>query len=376
MTNFMVPPQIVLGAGSLSELPKIAGGFTLKISRAMLVVGKTWAKETGMAQKVVDLLKTANIETSVFEGVPAEPPCGVIDKLRAAIKQNNSQLIIGMGGGSVMDAAKAGAILYASDQPTVWHLNNQKLPAEALPVIEIPTTAGTGSEATPTVVLTDESTKVKKSFRSFAIMPRAAILDPELTIACSPKVTAMSGMDAFVQAVEAYCSKFANNLSNALTEKAIVLIAQNLTEAYRDGSNLSARQAMLEGSLMAGMALANVRLGAVHGLAHPIGGKYGLPHGLVCAILLPVVLEFNKPALYEGAEDKYSRLCNLLMADPVEFSRSLLRELKLPQNLHDYKIPHADLDSLAEQALDSGSTRANPRECTKNDFLEMLEQII
>jgi alcohol dehydrogenase class IV len=374
MPNFRVPTQIVLGTGCLADLPKIAGG--LHISRALLVVGRTWARETGMTQKVVDLLKTAGIETEIFDGIQSEPPCECIDKLRSVIRLHQSQLIIGMGGGSVMDAAKAGALLYDSNQSTAWHLNSQELPVDALPVIAIPTTAGTGSEATPTVVLTDESTKVKKSFRSFAIMPHAAILDPELTVACSPKVTAMSGMDAFVQAIEAYCSKFANNLSNALTEKAIVLIAQNLGEAYRDGSNLSARQAMLEGSLMAGMALANVRLGAVHGLAHPIGGKYGLPHGLVCAILLPVVLEFNKPALYEGAEDKYSKLCNLLMADPIDFSRSLLRELNLPKDFKEYKISASDLGILAEQAMDSGSTQANPRECSKDDFIEMLKLII
>jgi alcohol dehydrogenase len=374
MANFIVPQQIVTGVGCLAELPKIAEG--LKVSRAMLVVGKSWARESGYMDKVVELFKTVGIETAVFEGVPAEPPCRVIEELRESLKKHRSELVIGMGGGSVMDAAKAGAILVYSDQPTLYHLETQKLPEKSLPVIAIATTAGTGSEVTPTSVLTDEAAKVKKSFRSFAMMPKAAIVDPELMVACSPKVTAMSGMDAFVQAVEAYCSKFANNLSDALTEKAIVLIAQNLTEAYRDGSNLSARQAMAEGCLMAGMALANVRLGAVHGLAHPIGGKYDLPHGLVCAILLPAVLEFNKPALYAGTEDKYSRLCNLLMADPVEFTRNLLRELKLPQDLKEFKISETDLETLAEQSLDSGSTRANPRECTKGDMLTLLRQVV
>jgi alcohol dehydrogenase class IV len=374
MANFIVPQEIVTGLGCLSELSKVVG--RLKVSRATLVIGRSWAQESGYAKKVVDLLKSIGVETDVFQGVPAEPGCGVIDDLRRSIRKHDSQLVIGMGGGSVMDAAKAGAILIYSDEPTVSFIQGAKLPEQALPIIAIATTAGTGSEATPTVVLIDEAKKIKQSFRSFAIMPRVAIVDPELTVLNSPKITAMSGMDAFVQAVEAFCSKFADNISDALTEKAISLISRNLLKVWHDGSDLSARQAMAEGSLMAGMALANVRLGAVHGLAHPIGGKYNIPHGLTCAVLLPVVLEFNKPALYSNCEDKYSRLCNILMADPVDFSRQLLSEMKLPADFKKYKIPHEDVQSLAEQSLNSGSTRANPRECTLPDMIQMIEQVV
>jgi alcohol dehydrogenase class IV len=374
MANFIVPQEIITGLGCLSELPKVVG--RLSVTRATLVVGRSWAQESGYAQKIVDMLKEIDVRTHIFSGVPAEPGCQIIDELRQAIRMHNSEVVIGMGGGSVMDAAKAGSILINSKEPTAHHLQSQKLPEYALPVIAIATTAGTGSEATPTVVLTDEATRVKQSFRSFNIMPAAAIVDPELMVMNSQKITAMSGMDAFVQAVEAFCSKFATNLSDALTEKAISLIAQNLTKAWHDGSNLSARQAMGEGSLMAGMALANVRLGAVHGLAHPIGGKYDIPHGLTCAILLPVVLEFNKSALYSDSEDKYSRLCNILMADPVNFSRQLLKEMNLPKNFREYKIPHDAVRSLAEQSLNSGSTKANPRNCSLEDMMQMIEQVI
>ncbi|MFA5865668.1 MAG: iron-containing alcohol dehydrogenase [Phycisphaerae bacterium] len=374
MAKFIVPEKIITDPGSLSQLPGIVQ--SMGISRVMLVTGRSWARESGYLGKIIHNLGSVGVVAKVFEGVPEEPSCCVIDQIRESIKANDSQLVIGLGGGSAMDAAKAGAILVYSDKSTVWHLYSQQLPNKSLPTFAIPTTAGTGSEATPVSVLTDEEKKVKMSIRTDAMMPRAAIVDPELTITCSPGLTAITGMDALVQAIESFCSRYSTHLSDAITEKAISLISKNIVEAYRDGTNMNARQAMSEGSLMAGMALANVRLGAVHGLAHPLGGKYGIPHGLVCAVLMPVILEFNKPELYSGKEDKYSLLCNILMADPVIYVRNLLTQLDLPQNLHEYKIKEEDLDVLADQSMTSGSTKANPREVTKDDFLEMLRKVM
>jgi alcohol dehydrogenase class IV len=374
MPKFIVPEKIFTGPGCLKEL----GGFvqTLNLRQALIVTGRSWARESGTLKTILDLLAAAGIDAATIEGVPAEPSSRFIDQLREQVKAKKAQLVIGLGGGSALDAAKAAAILIHSDQTTAWHLYAQKLPDKSLPVITIPSTSGTGSEVTPVSVLTDDDKMIKQSFRSEAMMPKAAFVDPELTLNCPPRITAIAGMDAFVQAVESYCSKFSNHLSDALTEKAIELISKNLVRAFRDGSDLAARQAMAEGSLMAGLALANVRLGAVHGLAHPIGGKYKIPHGLVCAVLMPAVLEFNRPALYSGAEDKYSRLCNLLMADPVDFTQSLLADLGLPKNLRDYKIKEDDFPFFVDLTLLSGSTKANPRPVTKDDVLDLLNKIV
>ncbi len=374
MAKFIAPSQIYTGPGCLAELPEAVAAW--KVSRATLVVGKSWAKRSGYQDKVIELLGERGIETAVFSEVPTEPPCRIVDQLRGAIKSQESQLVVGMGGGSVLDAAKAAAILVYSDQPATWHVQSQKMPDQSLPVVAIPTTAGSGSEATPAAVLTIEDKKMKQSIRAECMMPRVAMVDPELAVNCSPAITAVSGMDAFVQAIEAFCSRFATHLSDALTEKAISLISKNLVEAFRDGTNISARQAMAEGSLFAGMALANVRLGAVHGLAHPIGGKYGIAHGVVCAVLLPAVLEFNRSALYVDNVDKYAWLCNLLMADPIEFTRDLLRQLGLPQDLREYKIPSKDYETLAEQAVNSGSTKANPRPCSMDDILDLIKKVV
>lgn len=374
MGKFQVPERIFTGLGCLNELPTLVQ--SLRAVRPVVITGRAWARTSGTLQKITDLGRTVGVEIGVIDGVPEEPSCTFIDQLRETLKTRNADLVIGLGGGSALDAAKAAAILVASDQPTAWHLAAQKLPETGLPVIAIPGTSGTGSEVTPVSVLTDEVQNIKQSFRSDAMMPKAAIVDPELMASCPPAVTAMSGMDAFVQAVESFCSKYSNDLSDALTEKAIALIARNLVQAYRDGTDLRARQAMAEGSLMAGMALANVRLGAVHGLAHPIGGLYKIPHGLVCAVLLPAVLDFNKPALYSFREDKYSTMCNLLMADPVEFARNLLRELGLPQDLREYRIKEEDYPFLVDLAMNSGSTRANPREATKGDMLSILKKVV
>jgi alcohol dehydrogenase class IV len=374
MPKFIVPEKIFTGPGCLKELP----GFVqpLNLHQALIVTGRAWARESGALKNILNLLSSAGLETTAIEGVPAEPSSQYIDQLRQQVKSKNADLVIGLGGGSALDAAKAAAILIHSDQSTAWHLDAQKLPDKSLPVITIPSTSGTGSEVTPVSVLTDEEKMIKQSFRSEAMMPKAAFVDPELTLACPPDLTAISGMDAFVQAVESYCSKFSTNLSDALTEKAIELISKNLVRAFRDGTDQHARQAMAEGSLMAGMALSNVRLGAVHGLAHPIGGKYKIPHGLVCAVLMPAVLEFNRSALYSGAEDKYSRLCNLLMADPVVFTQNLLADLGLPKDLRDYKIQEEDFPFFVDLTLRSGSTKANPRPVTQDDVIDLLRKVV
>ena len=370
MAIFLTPEKIITGIGSLSAIGDEVKSMDCR--SPVLVTGKNWAKKTGCLDKMRKLLAGVD-NLTIFDSVPPEPSCGTVDALRETLKSENSDLVIALGGGSVMDVGKAGAILSGSDKPTSWHLIEQKLPiSNALPIIAIPTTSGTGSEATVASVLTAEDGTLKQSFKSPLMLPKIAILDPELTISCPPSLTAHSGMDALTQAIESFCSKYANSLTDALAEKAMKLIAGNLTTVYGDGTNIIAREAVAEGSLLAGMALANAKLGLVHGIAHPIGGKYHLPHGLVCAILLPAVLEFNREVLGE----KYETIGKIFGQDPVAFCRNLLSDLEIPQDFKDFDIGEKDLPIIIERTLTSGSTKANPRDVTAIEVKMLVEKII
>ncbi|NLX06361.1 MAG: iron-containing alcohol dehydrogenase [Phycisphaerae bacterium] len=372
MHAFIVPPKIVTGPGCIGEL----GTEASRLGRsAMLVIGCKSVASAGGTDKLRGQLTAAGLTVEVFENVHPEPPCQDVDTLRQRIKTHGSDVLVAVGGGSVMDIAKAAAILAFSDRPTAEHVASQRLPDRSLPMIAAPTTAGTGSEATPTAVLTDKSIDRKKSIRHPELMmPKVAIVDPELMLSCPPGVTAASGADAFVQAVESFCSKITTSLTDACSEKAIVLTARHLERAYRDGSDLEARQAMAEGSLLAGMALANARLGVVHGLAHPIGGRFGVPHGLACAVLLPYVLEYNRQVL--EASGKYARLAGLLGTDPVRFAWNLLKSLDLPSDFRTWPVDRSLIPELAEEGMDSGSTKANPRPATRDDLAALLEKVL
>lgn len=370
MPEFICPQTILTGPGCFDQLPKLAAPIG---KRAILVIGRGHAVSDDLLAKTQKSLADAGLSITVFRGVLPEPPCEQVDELRNAIRANDIDLVIGLGGGSALDVAKAAAILCFSDRPTLEHVDSGQLPDRSLPMLAVPTTAGTGTEATPTSVLTDTTTAIKKSIRHPKLMmPAVAIVDPNLMLSCPPTTTAAAGLDALTQAIESFCSILATDLTDALAEKALKLIINNLETAWRDGSNLSARQAMAEGSLLAGMALTNARLGIVHGLGHPIGGTCHLPHGQVCATLLPVALEYNKQTLCSSSANKYARLTDLLGGDPIDVTRRLLTVFDLPRNFRDHTLTPAQVTALAAQSLTSGSTKANPRKATQADMEAML----
>jgi alcohol dehydrogenase class IV len=257
MPEFISPDIILTGQGCLKELGRQAAEYG---QSATIVIGCSAGLAGGRLDEAKQLLASSGLRTDVFSGAKPEPPCEQVDHLRQHLRAKRSEIVIAIGGGSAIDLAKAAAILCKSDKSVEEHVATQKLPSESLPLIAVPTTAGSGSEATPTAVLTDTIANVKRSIRARIMMPKVAIIDPELTCSCPPRLTAVVGMDALTQAIESYCSTLATNLTEALCEKAIVLISQNLERAYRDGSDLAARTALAEGSLLAGMALANARL--------------------------------------------------------------------------------------------------------------------
>lgn len=321
------------------------------------------------------------MEPVLFEGIPAEPDCEQVDAVRARLREARCQVVVGLGGGSVIDAAKAAAGLHASPFPTREHLvGGRPVPEEGLPWLALPTTAGAGAEATPNAVLTDRRARVKQSLRSWGWLAAAAVVDPELTVACPPPVTARSGMDAFTQAVESYTSRWATPLTEALSFEAALRIARALPAAWADGRDLAAREDMAWGATMAGMALANARLGAVHGLAHAVGMALELPHGEVCAILLPWVMECNLPVVAA----KYARLARELgVASPespdreaaralVDFVQGLQRRLGIRQRLGEAGLEPGMIPRIVEESLSSGSLAANPRALEAADLATIL----
>lgn len=322
---------------------------------ALLVTGRTALRRAGTTDLLIQLLGEAGVEVAVFDEVPPEPDVGTVDRARERLRQAGSDLVVEAGGGSALDVGKAAAALAKVEAPTAEYHEGRDLPADGLPHIAVPTTAGSGAEATPNSVLIDAGRTLKKSIRGAGLLPDVCVVDAALTVSCPPALTAASGMDALSQAIESYLSVHASAASERMSLRAVALIVPNLPIAYARGNDLAAREGMCEGSYKAGVALAAARLGAVHGIAHPLGLFYELPHGVVCAALLPHVLRRNRDAVVE----KYAHLSDAMGADPVEKVEELLSELSLPGMIGPY--PDADQErAIMDYAIPTGSSRANP----------------
>lgn len=378
-----LPAVLVFGSGKVRDLGKITkplGG------RALVVVGGGSLERAGHLGVIEASLAEACVEHRVFAGVPAEPEVEWVDRGRKALREMGADVVVGIGGGSVIDVAKAIAALAREDQPALaYHRSEAKVTQRGLPIVAAPTTSGTGAEVTPNSVLTDTERHVKASLRGGDLMPAAAIVDPELTLSCPPKVTAHSGLDAIVQALETYVSRGASPYSDALSLRALELMAPALARAVSDGEDLEARERMSLGSTMAGVALACARLGLVHGLAHPIGHVWAIPHGLVCGWVMPAVMEFNLPV----AGEKYAAAARAIgvarsgdtdeagAKELVAWFRALARNIGVerPTEFARHRRTDAEAEFIVEQTLASGSTKHNPRQADEADVREMLEDL-
>ncbi len=374
-----LPRKLVYGTGRLTE----AGELTAALGRrALVVIGGGSVAQSGALARLQDSLSAAGVSATVYSGVPAEPPLRSVDEGRQALREADADVVIGLGGGSVIDVAKAiGALANEPEPAAVYHRGERPIEAPGVPVVAIPTTAGTGAEVTPNSVLTDPDRGVKASLRGGDLMPAVALVDPELTVTCPPWQTAYSGLDAIVQALESFVSTGASPYSDALALRAFELMAPAIRVAVEDGENIAAREAMALGATMAGIALASARLGLVHGLAHPLGYICGVPHGMMCAMLMPAVMEFNLPA----APKKYAVAARAIGLDGpddeaaaralIDWMRQLAAELKITRPLDTYGLTPAHYETIIEQALASGSTKHNPRQPTADDLREMLERL-
>lgn len=373
--TFVTPPRLVVGWGAATEDHLVVEAKRLG-KRPLIVAGKSLRK-SGALETILANLTKAGLEPTTHEGIPAEPDIVALQIAMDAVTAAKADSVIAIGGGSVLDIGKAAAALAGTGYTARDYFTGvAKVPETGMPIIAIPTTAGTGSEATWVSVLVDKETGEqyprKASIRGGSMMPAVALLDAELTVTCPPSVTAYSGMDAFVQAVEAYTSLGANALTDALAFDAARMIGRSLPPAYSEPNNRLAREEMLLASYMAGAALNTSRLGLVHGLAHPIGAVTGAAHGLVCGLLMPPVTLFNANI----AREKYAAVANTLGLNQVdEFVRWLetsLRVLQIPLRLSEIGVREEHLEYIAAESMKSGSTKANPRPVTIDNALTVL----
>jgi len=370
--------KIVFGNGTFDTLPDHIR--ELKASRPLVVLDKNLAG-TGFRDRVKELLNKEGFKMTLFDKqVEAEPRLEVADEGAKAALKGKCDIVVGIGGGSAMDIAKAVAVLAANNKKAADYLGLNKIPGPGLPKIMVPTTAGTGSEVTFTSVFVRQNLKKKEGMNSPYLYPELALLDPTLTLSLPPVATASTGVDALCHAIESYTSVNASPMSEMFSLEAIQLISSSLRTCVHDGANLEAREKMLLGSLYAGLGLANAGVGAVHSLSYPLGGKYGVSHGLANTVMLPYVMSFNLP----GALEKFTVIAEVMgeITDDlplreaaylaVEAVQSLIEDCGIYTTLEDLNIPEEDFPELAKVAMTvTRPLENNPRKVTIEDAIEI-----
>lgn len=379
--DFQTAQRIIFGSGSANQLGQLAAGLG---KRAFWITIDRRAFHEELEKLLIDA--GLQFETTVIHG---EPKLDRIIELVNRVKECQPDLLIATGGGSVMDCAKAVAALAVNPGDPVDYLEvigrGKPLQVNPLPVVAVPTTAGTGSEVTRNAVISIPQHGVKVSLRSPKMLPALALVDPTLTVGLPPTVTASTGMDALTQVIEPYVSNKANAFTDLFCKAGVQKIAHSLRKAYHHGDDLSAREDMAFGSLMGGLALANAGLGAVHGFAAPLGGLFEAPHGAICARLLPVVCRINIQALKmrqpnHPALERYHRLAGWLVEDPdadfqdgIRWLEETCEELHIPR-LREYGIQRNDFVRVVENAKKASSMKANPIELKDEELLQILEE--
>ena len=373
--------DVLVGPGTSEQLADLSA--SLGIRRA-LIVTDPGIIEFGLLEAALKKFEAKSISVKIYSDVIADPPEAVVLDAVKTAQEFGCDGVIGFGGGSSMDVAKLLAVLIKGEQSLADIYGVDSITGSRLPLIQIPTTAGTGSEATMVSIITTGET-TKAGVVSRVLLADKIILDASLTIGLPAAVTAATGIDAMVHAIEAFTSKrLKNPISDMLAREALRLMAGNIRVAVREGSNLAAREAMLLGAMLAGQAFANAPVAAVHALAYPLGGNYHIPHGLSNALVLPHVLRFNGPE----AANLYAELTQIILptrslpADPLQVTAiladyflELAADLGLPTRLQQMNIDQKDLPMLAEQAmLQQRLLINNPRAMSLSDALSIYRQ--
>ncbi|MDR3412196.1 MAG: iron-containing alcohol dehydrogenase [Formivibrio sp.] len=374
--------RVLAGPDSIDSLVEVVADFG---ATKVLIISDQGVARAGLINRPRALLEAAGITVTVLDNTPPEPEVEQVNAIFAAAQQQHCELVIGIGGGSAMDTAKIVAVLLNNTVSLRELLAKAPIARRGVPTVMIPTTAGTGSEATPNSIVLVPEDELKVGIVSPKLMPDCIILDPKMTLGLPPAITASTGMDALCHAIECYTSKKGNPFSELLALKAITLLSRSIRTAFTTGSDIDARHDMLLGALYGGMSIATSSTTAVHALAYPLGGKYRMPHGVSNAILLPYVMRFNSV----GNADKFRDMAIAMGLDVAKLSAedaatamidalfALNRDLEIPADLKRWKITAADLDTLVDGA--AKVTRLldnNPRPMSKDDIRAIYTQLI
>jgi len=375
-----LPKRVVFGSGIADKVggeAKLLGG-----KRALIVTDETM-KKMGLCDKVEKPLREVLEEVDIFDKVESEPTLATADEVVRASK-NNYDMVVGIGGGSVLDMAKVASAAAANpEQEASAFLGANKIKNPSVPKILIPTTAGTGSEATPFALVIVEGKK--KAIASSYNLADVVFIDATFTATMPPRVTAFTGMDALSHAIEAFLSLGANPLTDSFALEAMRKISNNLEEAFSHGDNLNARMEMSLAAMLAGIAFGNAGVIAGHAIAHAFGARYKVPHGVSAALTLPYIMEYNASAPAVGARMK--EIATALVGERIESAeeaaseaiarvRSMIERLELPARLSELNVPKEDLPELAEDVeKEKGYLKRNPREMGLEDAMKLLESM-
>lgn len=377
--EFATATQIIFGPGTLKQVGPLAA--EMGHNKALVVTSSAIR-----AKPLFDALAAHGLDAVTFT-ITGEPTVEAVQQGTQQARAEKCDLVIGFGGGSALDTGKAIAILLTNPGDPLDYLEviglGKQLTQPAVPCIAIPTTAGTGAEVTRNAVLGSPEHRVKVSLRSPFMLPRLALVDPELTYSLPPAVTASTGLDALTQSLEPFVSNKANPLTDALSREGMRRAARSLRRAYEHGHDVTAREDMALASLCGGLALANAKLGVVHGFASVLGGMFSAPHGAICAALLPHVMDINVQALRERQPDsealrRYDEVAQILTGNPkatandgVAWVQELGQALQAP-NLATYRLTRDDFPTVIEKTAVASSTQGNPIKLTAEDMGEIL----
>ena len=369
MYKFSIPQNVIFGVGCLEKL----GSLVPAESRVLVVSGRS-AGKNGCLERIESLLKPRAVE--IFDQVDPEPTIQQVDDIRAVLKKFNAGAVVAVGGGSALDAGKVAAAAVNSDLPTAeFFYNRAELPPQGCFMAALPTTAGTGAEVTPNGVFTDKESNIKQSIRGGSILPALALVDPVLSVSCPARVTAASGLDALTQGIESYISRNSNNATGAWAMQAVKLIDRAIEKAYKNGNDIEARSDMSEGTMLGALAFAVSGLGAVHGLAHPVGAVTHQAHGLVCGVLLPHILKWNLPVCC-GKLTELAAYCGYSSAEKfIQRTEELLEKFGIGRKLSEYGLNEEHLEWVVKNSR-SGSMRCNCRDFSDAELETLLREML
>ena len=378
--RFKIPQNVEFGMGSLKKLPEI---LKENHSEHVFLISDRGLESIGVVKKIRDIIENGGITCTAYLDVKPNPTVAIVDKAAALYKECGATSIVALGGGSPMDVAKSVGVLANYGGSITEYEGNHKVPGPIVPIIAIPTTAGTGSEVTASAVITDESRNYKLSVFSYEILPKYAVLDPELIMTAPASIAASCGVDALIHAMEAYVSVNATPFSDAMAEKAMELIGANLRRFVANRKDEEAACAMMAGCNFAGIAFAWARLGNVHAMSHPVSAYFHVAHGVANSILLPTVLEYNALAdhgryevIYHYIREGHSAAEDFKPEMLVEEIKKLNADLGIPKTLSEVGVKEELIPAMAEDAMKSGNIPANPRQTTLKDIIELYKKAL